>query len=117
MKPRFLVDAQLPPALADQLSSYGYHAQHVARIGLRAASDKAIWAHAKQSGMVLITKDEDFVSGAWRSDIGPQVVWIRLGNTTNRVLWRALQERLPEILHALGAGERVIEIINQDDDL
>jgi predicted nuclease of predicted toxin-antitoxin system len=29
---RFLIDAQLPPALARLLSSGGYHAEHVANI-------------------------------------------------------------------------------------
>jgi predicted nuclease of predicted toxin-antitoxin system len=114
MKPRFLIDAQLPPALADQLLAQGYHAEHVVRIGLGTASDKAIWEQASRSDMVLITKDEDFVSGSWASALKPQVIWIRLGNTTNRVLWRAFQESLPEVLQALEAGERVIEIVSRD---
>jgi predicted nuclease of predicted toxin-antitoxin system len=72
MKPRFLVDAQLPPALADRLSSIGYYAEHVARVGLGGAGDNAIWAYAKQSGMILITKDEDFVlDGIARRDGTP----------------------------------------------
>jgi predicted nuclease of predicted toxin-antitoxin system len=87
MNPRFLVDAQLPPALADHLSSIGLN-----RVDLGAASDSVIWAYAKQSEMVLISKDEDFVSTASRSHLGPPVIWVRLGNTTNRVLWRAFKE-------------------------
>jgi predicted nuclease of predicted toxin-antitoxin system len=113
MKPRFLVDAQLPPALADHLSSIGCYAQHVSRVGLGAATDNAIWVYAEQSGMVLITKDEDFVSAS-RSHIGPPVIWVRLGNTTNRVLWHAFEKILPQILQALEAGERVVEMIGDD---
>jgi predicted nuclease of predicted toxin-antitoxin system len=115
MKPRFLVDAQLPPALADRLSSMGYYAEHVARVGLGGAGDNAIWAYAKQSGMILITKDEDFVSTASRGEMVPQVIWIRLGNTTNRALWQVLSEIFSEILRGLEAGERVIEIISRDN--
>lgn len=114
MKPRFLVDAQLPPALADYLSARGYHAEHVARAGLRAATDKQIWLYAQISKMVLISKDEDFASAAWQTRKGPQVLWVRIGNTTNRVLWRAFQDVLPEILQALEAGERVIEIVSRE---
>jgi len=114
MKPRFLVDAQLPPALADRLSSVGYYAEHVTRVGLGAASDNAIWAYAEQHQMTLITKDEDFVSAASRGDRGPRVVWVRLGNTTNRALWHALGQTLPQILEALEGRERVVEIVRGD---
>jgi predicted nuclease of predicted toxin-antitoxin system len=44
VRPRFLVDAQLPPELARRLSRLGYQADHVNRIGLGAAGDVAIWA-------------------------------------------------------------------------
>ncbi len=40
---RFLVDAQLPPALARWLTERGHHAQHVADIGMMAATDHQIW--------------------------------------------------------------------------
>jgi len=40
---RFLVDAQLPPALARWLSGKGHEAEHVADRQMEAASDAAIW--------------------------------------------------------------------------
>jgi predicted nuclease of predicted toxin-antitoxin system len=43
---QFLIDAQLPPALARWLSSAGHHAEHVADIGLAGARDGEIWAYA-----------------------------------------------------------------------
>jgi len=43
---RFLIDAQLPPALARWLSSQGHHAEHVADLGLEAAEDSRVWRHA-----------------------------------------------------------------------
>jgi predicted nuclease of predicted toxin-antitoxin system len=75
---------------------------------------QAIWAYAQKSKMVLISKDEDFASAAWQSRKGPQVLWVRIGNSTNRVLRQAFQDVLPEILQALEAGERVIEIISRE---
>jgi len=45
---RFIVDAQLPPALARFLESHGPDAAHVADIGLRAADDSSIWLYALQ---------------------------------------------------------------------
>lgn len=39
---RFLVDAQLPPALARWLVAVGYDAKHVADRGMQAVADAAI---------------------------------------------------------------------------
>ena len=57
---RFLVDAQLPPALARLLSDRGHIAEHVVDCGLERASDRAVWAHAVDSQACIVTKDEDF---------------------------------------------------------
>jgi predicted nuclease of predicted toxin-antitoxin system len=59
---RFLVDAQLPPALCGWLRERGHEAVHVFEIGLIAASDEAVAARAEADGAVLVSKDEDFVT-------------------------------------------------------
>ena len=59
---RFLVDAQLPPALARWLVERGYVAEHVFDLGMAGADDREIWAYASRVGAVIITKDEDFPS-------------------------------------------------------
>jgi predicted nuclease of predicted toxin-antitoxin system len=108
---RFLVDAQLPPGLALRLAARGYAAEHVNRIKLGNTSDSAIWSYAARAGATLITKDEDFVALAEREPNGPQVIWIRIGNINNDALWRALDPILDEIIQALNAGERVVEVL------
>ena len=110
MTPRFLIDAQLPPALAERLASVGFEASHVNRIGLGAASDLAIWRRAPALADALITKDIDFVQLARSDAAGVAVIWIRIGNVTNAALWRVLEPALPEIVAALRAGERIVEI-------
>ncbi len=57
---RFLVDAQLPPALAGWLAGNGHQAEHVGAVGLQSASDAAIWDYALREGAAIITKDDDF---------------------------------------------------------
>lgn len=59
---RFLVDAQLPPAVARWLTEEGHDAQHVFDLGLHQATDRAIWAKARELTAAIITKDEDFVT-------------------------------------------------------
>ena len=50
---RFLVDAQLPPALARGLEALGHQAEHVADCGLAVAPDAAIWKYAAASGGII----------------------------------------------------------------
>jgi predicted nuclease of predicted toxin-antitoxin system len=108
--PRFLIDAQLPPALAERLAAAGFEASHVDRIGLGGASDLAIWRQAPALADALITKDIDFVQLARSDAAGVAVIWIRIGNVTNAALWRVLEPALPEIVAALQASERIVEI-------
>lgn len=75
------------------------------------ASDDAIWKYAASTGASLITKDEDFAALAAREPNGPQVVWLRVGNISNDALWRAINPQLDDIVAALNAGERVVEIV------
>ena len=108
---RFLVDAQLPPGLARWLTARGYPTEHVNRVDLGIASDRAIWLYAAHTAAALVTKDEDFVALAGQEPDGPQVVWIRLGNISNNALRRAIDPQLDEIIQALNAGERIVEIL------
>lgn len=108
---RFLIDAQLPPGLAHRLSKRGHPAEHVNRANLGTASDTVIWRHAARAGATLVTKDEDFVALAGRDPHGPQVVWIRVGNISNEALWRTIEPLLDEIVEALEAGERIVEVL------
>jgi len=108
---RFLIDAQLPPGLAQRLTTRGYPSEHVNRVNLAVATDDSIWRYASRVGATLVTKDEDFVMLSNQEASGPQVVWIRLGNISNNALWRAIDPRLDEIVQALNAGERVVEVL------
>ena len=57
---RFLVDNQLPAALAVLLREQGHEAEHVLDLGLAQGKDNPIWQHAITRQAVIITKDEDF---------------------------------------------------------
>ncbi|UPJ65918.1 DUF5615 family PIN-like protein [Bradyrhizobium sp. 191] len=56
----YLIDAQLPPALAEALRRAGYDAAHVAEFGMANAIDGVIWNEATSRSAVLVTKDRDF---------------------------------------------------------
>jgi predicted nuclease of predicted toxin-antitoxin system len=65
---RFVVDAQLPPALARFLASLGEEAIHVLDAGLLEADDGEIWSFALANDWVIITKDDDF---QFRASVSP----------------------------------------------
>lgn len=107
---RFLVDAQLPPALARWLVAAGHEAEHVGDVGLGDAQDQAIWAYAANVGAVIISKDEDFAQRKIMKNAGPPIVWIRRPNTRRRELLVWFEVVLPRMIEALERGESLIEV-------
>jgi predicted nuclease of predicted toxin-antitoxin system len=105
---KFLVDAQLPPALAGWLNGLGHEAVHVFDIGLGAASDAHIAERAETDNAVLVSKDEDFLT--LRLPDRFALLWLRCGNTTKRALLDWLSVRWGRIQMMLEVGERLIEV-------
>ena len=106
---RFLIDAQLPPGLARWLEEKGHRSAHVNELGLGASPDDAIEAKARELQAVIWSKDSDFADRA-RQTPGLQVVWLRVGNTTNESLQATLESRLAAIAAALENEEYLIEV-------
>ncbi len=90
---------------------WGYEALHVEEIGLRDANDGEIWAYALREKAVIMTKDEDFAARSAQATFAPLIVWLRLGNTTNRVLREWIEPRLSGIEQLIGQGSRLVEVI------
>lgn len=107
---KFLVDAQLPPSLAQWLRAAGADAAHVEQVGLRDAADQEIRDYAARQGYILITKDKDFLPSSGSHLSGLQIVWIRTGNISNRLLLDRLEARWQRIVAHLDAGARVVEL-------
>lgn len=107
---RFLVDAQLPPAMARMLAAESFDAEHVYDVNLGEAEDSSIWNYARQAQATIITKDEDFVVLASLHSEGPAIVWIRLGNTTKQALLHWFKPLLAAIVSALERGEKLVEL-------
>lgn len=56
------IDAQLPPSLARVLSrEFSIEASHVLDLGLAGSKDEAIFLAARAAGVIVVTKDSDFV--------------------------------------------------------
>jgi predicted nuclease of predicted toxin-antitoxin system len=109
----FLVDAQLPPLLAEALRQAGCEAVHVIDLGFQAATDEQIWDEAISRSAVLVTKDRDFALRRAAMNDGPAILWVRVGNTSNRKLIELVLRALPAIIAAIERDEAVIEFIGR----
>jgi len=92
------------------LAAKGHAATAVRDAGLRDAEDDPIWQWAVTRNAVIATKDEDFPERRSRSAIGPQILWVRIGNTTNDVLFARLSGVWNDIENDLGQGAAIIEV-------
>ena len=108
---RFIVDAQLPPALARQLASAGEDAVHVLDVGLLDADDAEIWAFALDQNRAIITKDEDFQIRASVSAIAPPILWVRFGNSSKQQVLDVFNRKLEAIKREFEAGATLVELI------
>ncbi|MEO7294797.1 MAG: DUF5615 family PIN-like protein, partial [Candidatus Limnocylindria bacterium] len=107
---RFLVDAQLPPALALLLREHGHEAEHVTDIGPADATDADLWRYALDHGAAIVTKDEDFADLVATGREAPPIVWVRIGNTRRAALIAWFEPLIDQIVAMLDAGDRLIEL-------
>jgi predicted nuclease of predicted toxin-antitoxin system len=72
--------------------------------------DPLIFQAAREHNAVVMTKDRDFIR--LQDDLGPppQVIWLRVGNSSNAALQSVLQTTLVQALELLAQGEPWVEI-------
>ncbi|HEY1752716.1 MAG TPA: DUF5615 family PIN-like protein [Caulobacteraceae bacterium] len=105
---RFLIDQQLPPALARWLRRSGHQAEHTDWLGLGVSDDAVIWAYARQTNSIIVTKDADFASMRRRVD-DPQIIWLRIGNATTQEVISRIENSWTRTVGYLEAGEPIVE--------
>ncbi|NDD46001.1 MAG: hypothetical protein EBZ24_11525 [Synechococcaceae bacterium WB9_4xB_025] len=106
------LDAQLPPSLAAWINqqSLGLEAFAVRTLGLRDALDSEIFQAARQASVLVMTKDRDFVNLLEQHGPPPQVIWLRIGNSSNQALQETLSNTLAPALDLLRGGEPWVEV-------
>lgn len=107
---KFLVDNQLPAAVARWLSAKGIDAVHVQDRGQGQKDDRALWEEALLEGRIMVSKDEDFFILATRPDDTGRLLWLRIGNCRKQHLLEFFAQSWPEIERAFGAGQRIVEV-------
>jgi predicted nuclease of predicted toxin-antitoxin system len=107
---KFLVDNQLPAALARFIAARGHESSHVLELRLAQATDGEICRRAELDEMILVSKDEDFFHLAVRSGATLRLIWVRMGNCRKRALLSSFERAWPRIMDSLAAGDRVVEL-------
>ncbi|WP_395945436.1 DUF5615 family PIN-like protein [Brevundimonas sp.] len=107
---KFLIDQNLPVRLVDIISAFDHEVAHVKLIGMAAAGDAKIWALAGSQGMIVVSKDKDFLTLAQRSPSGQQLVRLDLGNCSNDALYDIVRRDWSMVATRLKQGETGLEI-------
>lgn len=107
----FWIDAQLSPQLAPWLAQrFGVTAYAVRDLGLRDATDRAIFDAARAASAVVITKDRDFSDLLARLGPPPQVIWVTCGNSSNARMRQIFEPLFPQAVLLLQSGDALVEI-------
>jgi predicted nuclease of predicted toxin-antitoxin system len=107
---KFLIDNQLPRALARLLKNLGHQGVHVLEFGLAQENDRAIWAYAAQNGFVIVSKDADFADLAVLDPNRVRIVWVRIRNCRTAALLESFENALDTIEREPNARESLIEL-------
>ena len=107
---KFLVDNQLPTALARWLRERGFDAEHVLERGEGQTDDRQLWQEAIAENRIVISKDEDFFILATRPGDKGNLLWLRIGNCRTQALLTVLDQSWPAIEQAFQSGQQIVEL-------
>ena len=89
---KLLFDQNLSPRLPQLLSDLYPDSIHVRDVGLKDATDTIIWNYAKQTGLVIISKDSDFQQRSLLFGHPPRFIWLRVGNCSVQLIHDLLRK-------------------------
>lgn len=110
------VDAQLSPAIAAWINRTfnDIEAESVRALGLRGATDPEIFEEAKKAGVVVMSKDDDFIQLIEQRGTPPKLIWVTCGNTSNARMREILSTTLLKARELLESGEHIVEISDKE---
>lgn len=105
---RFLVDAQLPRILAEELRKEGHYALHTRDLpGENHTSDAEISKIADLEDMIVVSKDNDFVISHLLHSKPRKILIVSTGNIPNIQLLDLFRKHLSVIKNAFREGSYV----------
>jgi predicted nuclease of predicted toxin-antitoxin system len=106
---RFLLDMNLPLAIADRLPAEGHDAVHALVEGFAMLPDREIFERAAADRRVVVTFDLDFGEISWSAASGNcGVLLLRLKRAPQSHLWKRLSVAISQAGDALETGAVVL---------
>ena len=105
---RLLFDQNLSRALVRLLNDLFPNSIHVSAVSLERSGDLTIWEFAGREGLMVVTKDEDFVGLARRLGAPPKVIHIATGNCPTLVISELLRSHCELIIAFAKTTESVL---------
>lgn len=108
----FWIDAQLSPSLALWINQNfeNVQAKSLRSLGMRDATDRTIFFEAKKQNAVIISKDADFIKLLEEYGPPPRIIWVTVGNSSNRQMRDLLTNNFTTMINMLAKEEKLIEI-------
>jgi len=94
---KLLFDQNLSPRLTTALRLEYQDSRHVREVGLKDASDAAVWQYAARHGFTIVTKDADFHQRSILFGHPPKVIWIRVGNCSTDMIETILRRHRQDL--------------------
>ena len=94
---KLLLDQNLSYRLVAPLHKEFPDSRHVRDVGLKNATDEAVWNYAVQHGLTIVTKDADFHQRSFLFGHPPKVVWLRCGNCSTSTIESILRRHYEDL--------------------
>jgi predicted nuclease of predicted toxin-antitoxin system len=108
------LDTNISPAIAKWMADYtGLTVKSAYILSLNQLSDLEVYSKAKASGrIIIISKDSDFPELISRLGSPPKLIFLKIGNCSNRSLWNFLTQHIQDAISILANSD--IDIVELD---
>jgi predicted nuclease of predicted toxin-antitoxin system len=95
---KLLFDENLSRSLVTRLTDLFPGSDHVVLLGLQQSTDAEIFQYAIDHDFVIVTKDSDFNELLTTQNASPALVWIRVGNSSTKIIERLIRANHEQIM-------------------
>ncbi len=108
---KLLFDENLSPRLIELLRAEYPGSGHVRDAGLTGAPDARIWDHARDHGLAIVSKDDDFRQRSFLEGAPPKVIWLQVGNAGTQAIAELLRRESQRLREFEAEDESALLIV------
>jgi predicted nuclease of predicted toxin-antitoxin system len=108
---KLLFDENVSPRLTDLLAAEYPESRHVRDVGLAGQPDQQIWNYARDNGLTIVSKDDDFRQRSFLNGAPPKIVWLQVGNAGTAAIADLLRREAARLREFEGEAESALLIL------